>query len=48
MGGNCPNQKEMQQQGFMLGDNTTYNAFLPGARELVLESSKQRSFRSWR
>jgi alpha-D-xyloside xylohydrolase len=34
MGGNCPNQKEMQDHGFMLGDNTTYNAFLPGARDL--------------
>ena len=34
MGNNCPDQKDMQQHGFMLGDNTTYNVFLPGAREL--------------
>lgn len=34
MSGNCPNQKEMQQHGYMLGDGTTYNAFLPDARKL--------------
>lgn len=34
MSDDCPNQKEMQQHGFMLGDGSTYNAFLPDARDL--------------
>ena len=39
MSGDCPNQKEMQQHGFMLGDNTTYNAFLSDARDLYWQQA---------
>jgi alpha-D-xyloside xylohydrolase len=34
MTNNGPNQQEMKQHGFMLGDGITYNPFLSGAREL--------------
>ena len=34
MTGNCPNQIELRERGLMLGNQSTYNAFSPEAREL--------------
>ncbi|CAF3377983.1 unnamed protein product [Rotaria sp. Silwood1] len=39
MSGDCPNQKEMEQHGFMLGDGQTYNAFLSEARKLYWDQA---------
>ncbi len=33
MTGDCPNQRELQAHGLMLGNQSTYNAFSPEARE---------------
>jgi alpha-D-xyloside xylohydrolase len=37
--GNGPDQQQMVQRGFMLGDGMTYNAFLPGAQALFWDQA---------
>ena len=44
MGGNCPDERDMRQRGFMLGDNTTYNAFLADARNLYWDQANNGLF----
>ena len=44
MGGNCPDERDMRQGGFMLGDKTTYNAFLSDARRLYWDQANKGLF----
>ncbi len=41
MAGGCANQAEMLEHGLMLGDQSTYNAFLCEARELYWDQAKR-------
>jgi alpha-D-xyloside xylohydrolase len=44
MTGDCPNQRELQERGLMLGNQSTYNAFLPEARELYWAQAERGLF----
>lgn len=44
MTGDCPNQRELQERGLMLGNQSTYNAFLPEAREIYWRQAQQGLF----
>ena len=44
MTGDCPNQRELQERGLMLGNQSTYNAFLPEAREVYWRQAQQGLF----
>lgn len=44
MTGDCPNQKELQERNLMLGNQSTYNAFLPEARETYWRQAQQGLF----
>lgn len=44
MTGDCPNQRELLERGLMLGNQSTYNAFLPEARELYWEQARRGLF----
>ena len=44
MRGNGPNQEAMREQGFMLGNLSTYNAFNPQARSLYWEQTNEGLF----
>lgn len=44
MTGGCNNQKELLQQDLMLGNQSTYNAFLPEARACYWEQAKRGLF----
>ena len=45
MRGECPNQVEMRNRGFLLGNDATYNAFDPGARALYWKQAHEGWFR---
>jgi alpha-D-xyloside xylohydrolase len=44
MTGYCPNQRELQERGLMLGNQSTYNAFLLEAREVYWRQAQQGLF----
>jgi len=44
MTGDCPNQRELLERGLMLGNQSTYNAFLPDAREVYWKQAQQGLF----
>ena len=44
MTGDCPNQKEMQEHDAMLGNQSTYNAFDPKARQLYWQQAHRGLF----
>jgi len=44
MTGDCPNQRELQERGLMLGNQSTYNAFLPKAREVYWAQAERGLF----
>lgn len=44
MTGDCPNQRELQERGLMLGNQSTYNAFSPEAREVYWQQAQQGLF----
>ncbi|HET7626580.1 MAG TPA: glycoside hydrolase family 31 protein [Verrucomicrobiae bacterium] len=44
MTGDCPNQRELQERGLMLGNQSTYNAFLPEAREIYWKQAERGLF----
>lgn len=44
MTGGCANQRELMERGFMLGNRSTYNAFLPEARACYWEQARQGLF----
>ena len=44
MTGDCPNQRELQERSLMLGNQSTYNAFLPEAREVYWRQAHQGLF----
>ena len=44
MTGDCPNQKEMQEHDAMLGNQSTYNAFDPQARQLYWQQAHRGLF----
>ncbi len=44
MTGGCANQRELVDRGLMLGNNSTYNAFLPEARELYWQQAERGLF----
>ena len=46
MTGDSPNRREMQSKGFLLGNRSTYNAFLPEARALYWRQCNQQLFPS--
>ncbi|MFT3789438.1 MAG: glycoside hydrolase family 31 protein [Tepidisphaeraceae bacterium] len=45
MRGESPNQVEMRKAGFLLGNDATYNAFNPAARELYWQQANRGWFR---
>jgi alpha-D-xyloside xylohydrolase len=45
MRGECPNQVEMRQAGFLLGNDATYDAFNPRARDLYWDQANRGWFR---
>jgi alpha-D-xyloside xylohydrolase len=45
MRGECPNQVEMRRHGFLLGNDATYNAFDPAARDLYWQQANRGWFR---
>jgi alpha-D-xyloside xylohydrolase len=45
MRGECPNQVEMRERHFLLGNDATYNAFDPAARDLYWEQANRGWFR---
>lgn len=44
MTGGCSNQQELLERGLMLGNRSTYNAFLPEARKRYWEQARQGLF----
>ncbi len=44
MTGGCQNQRELSERGLMLGNQSTYNAFLPEARECYWEQARRGLF----
>jgi alpha-D-xyloside xylohydrolase len=44
MTGDCPNQRELQERGLMLGNQSTYNAFSPEAREVYWKQAERGLF----
>ena len=44
MTGDCPNQRELQERGLMLGNQSTYDAFSPEAREVYWRQAQQGLF----
>ena len=44
MTGGCENQRELDEHGLMLGNRSTYNAFLPEARACYWEQAKRGLF----
>jgi alpha-D-xyloside xylohydrolase len=44
MTGDCPNQRELRERGLMLGNQSTYNAFSPEAREVYWRQVQQGLF----
>jgi alpha-D-xyloside xylohydrolase len=44
MTGDCPNQRELQERSLMLGNQSTYNAFSPEAREIYWRQAQQGLF----
>jgi alpha-D-xyloside xylohydrolase len=44
MTGECPNQRELQERGLMLGNQSTYNAFSAEAREVYWRQAQQGLF----
>lgn len=44
MAGDCPNQRELRQRGLMLGNQSTYNAFLPEARDVYWRQAQDGLF----
>ncbi|MFO1487909.1 MAG: glycoside hydrolase family 31 protein [Verrucomicrobiota bacterium] len=44
MTGDCPNQRELQDRGLMLGNQSTYNAFSAEAREIYWRQAQQGLF----
>ncbi len=44
MTGDCPNQRELQARGLMFGNQSTYDAFLPEAREVYWRQVQQGLF----
>jgi alpha-D-xyloside xylohydrolase len=44
MTGDCPNQVELRDRGLMLGNQSTYNAFLPEAREIYWQQAERGLF----
>lgn len=44
MTGDCPNQRELQERGLMLGNQSTYNAFLREAREIYWRQAERGLF----
>lgn len=44
MTGDCPNQRELLDQGLMLGNQSTYNAFLSRAREVYWSQAERGLF----
>ncbi|MDF7799058.1 glycoside hydrolase family 31 protein [Pontiellaceae bacterium B1224] len=44
MSGECPNQIELREKGLMLGNQSTYNAFDPAAREIYWNQAKEGLF----
>jgi len=44
MTGDCPNQRELQTRGLMLGNQSTYDAFSPEAREVYWAQANQGLF----
>lgn len=46
MTGEGPNRQEMREKGFLLGNRSTYNAFLPEARNLYWEQCNAQLFPS--
>jgi len=44
MTGDCPNQRELQERNLMLGNQSTYNAFLPEAREIYWRQAQKGLF----
>ena len=44
MTGDCPNQRELQARSLMLGNQSTYNAFLPEAREVYWNQAERGLF----
>ncbi len=44
MSGECPNQIELRERGLMLGNQSTYNAFEPDAREIYWNQAKEGYF----
>jgi alpha-D-xyloside xylohydrolase len=44
MSGGCPNQDELREKGLMLGNQSTYNAFDPAARETYWKQANEGLF----
>ncbi|MEY4917374.1 MAG: hypothetical protein RL616_1287, partial [Verrucomicrobiota bacterium] len=44
MTGDCPNQRELQERGLMLGNQSTYDAFSPAAREVYWAQAERGLF----
>ena len=44
MTGDCPNQRELQARGLMLGNQSTYDAFSPEAREVYWQQTQRGLF----
>jgi alpha-D-xyloside xylohydrolase len=44
MTGDCPNQRELLERGLMLGNQSTYDAFSPEAREVYWRQAQQGLF----
>ncbi len=44
MTGDCPDRRELLERGLMLGDQSTYNAFNPEARQCYWEQAKRGLF----
>lgn len=44
MGGNCPDEQQMRDKGFLLGDGSTYNPLLSDARDLFWNQTNEGLF----